>query len=200
MTKFIFSVLALVCSLSMSAHTIERQGTFDGGKITVTSQEKLFSGCQMRMCRLVKDHKTFYELELDLTDRADHVCEGNLFNIHFSDGSVISLTNLKDTQARVVREEHMETYTHTYTHYAHYYSPWSGCFYSVPVTRCYQEHVPVCTTTTFASLYYVITPQQIDKIINGNVKAVSIVTDNNTIVKKARPLSRAVADLYSIVR
>lgn len=200
MKKMILSAMVFVCAMTMNAQTIERIMDIEGGKVWVTSQEKLFSGCQLRMGRYEDGTDVVYGLILELTDRANHVCAGNLFTIHLKDGSRITLTNLWDTKADVEHEDYVETFNRTNTNFMFLYDAWDEAIYSVPVTTSYQERVPVHKTTSRATLSYIITEKQIQKIIDSNVKQVSIVTDEGTIVKKARPLSDAVSVLYEVVK
>lgn len=200
MKKIFVIIAAMMATVLASAQTIERVTDFEGGKVAMTSAEKLFSGCKMRLCTYVgADKKKIYGIALELTDRATHVSEGNVFTIHFEDGSRITLHNLWDTKAEVTQEHHVDTYRHVQTDFIPVYDAWDDAFYSVPVDRSYTEHVPVTSTKTFTALYYIVTTAQLDKIEKGDISKVSIVTDEETIVKKARPLSSAIAKLRTIL-
>lgn len=201
MKKLFVVFAALMACICVSAQTIERVTDFEGGKVVMTSAERLFSGCKMRLCTYTgADKKKVYGIGLELTDRATHVSEGNVFTIHFKDGSRITLHNLWDTKAEVTQEQHVNTYHHSYTDFVPVYDAWVDAIYSVPIDRSYVEHVPVTSTSTFTTLYYIVTPAQLDKIAQGDVSKVSIVTNEETIVKKARPLSEAVASLREVLK
>lgn len=195
-------MILLVASISLccQAQNIERKTELDGGILSVTSAEKLFSGCKMRLCHFVSKEDNLYGLELDLTDRVRSVSKGNLLTITFRDESTIVLENLYDTQAEVTVERSVESRTEFGTTFVSGYDPWFGVFYSEPVRTAYTADVPVMRTSTFASLYYLITPQQIKKIINGKVSNIQIVTDSETICKKARPISDNFELLYSLFK
>lgn len=193
-------LLVAVYSLPTQAQVIERKVDDEEGVAYLTNALSLFSGCKMRMCVYhYKTGKVVYGIGLDMTDRVSQVSKGNTLTVLFKDGSTIQLENLYDTKADVHQEETYTTVEHHYTEMVPVFRSWRG-FYAVPVDESYSEVLPVTRTTTFASLYYIITPEQIDKIVNGNVKDMSIVTDDKTIVKKARPLSKAIKKLFPAVK
>lgn len=199
--KNLLIIFALLSSMTVGAQNIERTTNYKGGVVKITSAEKIFSGCQIRLCNYTDSKGGItYGLEVDLTDRTNHVCEGNNLTIHFKDGSRITVSNLWDTKAEVKHESYVQSYDHTVTDFVPVYDAWLDAVYSAPITRHYTEHVPVDNVTTFARLYYILTPAQIEKIISSKIKDVTIVTDENTIVKKARPFSEAVSELYEVVR
>lgn len=192
--------ITMAICMPAQAQIIEKRYENEDGTAYLTNAVSLFSGCKLRMCSYhFKDGRIAYGIGLDMTDRIDHVCKGNLLTIHFKDGSRISLSNLYDTKADVHQEHSISTQDHYHTDYIPVYDGWYDAFYAVPVETRYTTTTPVVRTTTFASLYYVVTPEQISKIAEGNVADMSIVTDSETIVKKARPLSRAVKELFPAV-
>ena len=193
----------LIFALNASAQTVEKKIEAEEGLLKITSAEKLFSDCKIRMCSFTpneKGAKTLYGIELDLTDRVQSASKGDLLIISFEDGSTIELANLYDTQAEVSQETRMETQHNMGTAYVPAHRAWGRVIGAHPLTYTYEEDVPVTTTTTFASLYYKVTEEQIDKIIKGDIKGIKIVNNRETIEKKARPFSEAVADLFPVIK
>ncbi len=202
MKKYVLSLaLLMAMTLSVSAQSVEKRYNTDKGKLTVTSAENLFIDCDLRMCSFLPKGSTEarYGLELDLTDRVYYASKGNLLTIVFKDNSTIELENLFDTKAEISQESHVESHPEYRTTFVPVYDPWLDAFYSEAVTQRFTQVVPVTTTTSFADLYYKITPEQIDKILHNKVKEIRIVTDQGTIVKKARPFRDAIAALYPLV-
>ena len=201
MKRLLLLTFATMLAAAGMAQCIARVAPYNGGKLTVTSSEKLFSGCEMSLCRYVDaQNKTIYAIELDLTDRGEHACEGNLFTVHFKDGSRISMTNMFDAKAEIDHDSYISTQTHTYTDFVPVYDGWYDAIYSVPVSGTYVENMPVNRTTAYLTLFYIISKQDIQKIAKVNVSQVSIVTDGETIVKKARGISRSIAALYEVLK
>lgn len=201
MKHLILSLFAMTLSAAGMAQCVDRIVPYDGGKVTITSPDKLFSGCEMRLCRWDRPQsQKVFAIQLDLTDRAEHVCQGNLLTIHFKDGTRISLTNMQDTQADITHESYIDTRQHTYTDIVPVYDGWYDAIYGVPVTGTYTENVPVSRTTSFLSLFYILSPKDIEKIAQGKVSQISLVTDQQTIIKKARPLSEAIAAQYNVLK
>ena len=202
MKKFAFTIIALLISVVTinAASTIDSDSDTKNGRIVTTSGEDLFIGCRMHLSANVDKHNNpvSYNIVLDLTDRMTYANSGDCLTIHMANGNDIVLHNMFDTKADVTREEYIQTYTQPVTRYMTGFSPWCG-FYGMPVTGYYTQHVPAVRTTTFARLYYKVTPAQLSEIANNKVKGISIVTNAETLNKKARPLSSAVAELYPTI-
>jgi len=197
----ILCMLVIVCTCGF-AQTIERQQRFEDGDLRITSAEKLFSGCKMRMCSYESDDGKYkiYGIELDMTDRVRFVQEGDLFTIFLEGEESISLANMYETRADVTTEQHVQTHDRMHTDFVMTYDPWFDIISASPITRMTTEHVPVTTSTSYANLYYVLTSEQIERIINGKVERVTIVAANKTIEKKARKLSETMAELFPLIK
>lgn len=196
MKKILIAIITL-CALStmyVNAQSIEKKAEFEGGQVEITSAQKLFSDCKLRMSRYEKDGNVKYGLVLEMKDLASHVDKGSQFTITFKDGSTISLSNLRDSEATVKREASTKTVSDDVT----VYRAWRGIGRARSVSVYHEE--PVITTTTFIRTFYIVTPEQIEKISTNKIKNVSIVTDEETIQKKASSLSKIVATLFPLIK
>ena len=202
--KKIFLTAALVSAgaVQTEAQSIAYRGEYQQDKLVITSPIRLFSGCDICMAAMQPKNggKKHYGIELDLTDRVYRVRKGNLLTVYMKDGTQIEMSNFADTKADITEETHLETQDNYNTTFVSGYDPWFDAFYTEPVTFHTRTTEPVTTVTSYAELYYLISLEQINAIINGKVDHITIATDDGIIEKKARPLSAAIQKLFPLVR
>lgn len=200
-----FFLLAIVALLlpSCGAYRMIECDTVDetGARVRITSSERIFSGCNLRVCQYVTvKQDTVYGVELDIEDEVIQSRKGNLLTIQFANGRMVVLKNLYDTKSEQVQRVETETDTQFYTDYVPVYDAWLDAVYTVPVTNSYRRSRPVVRTESLAKLYYLITKEQITEICNNEVTGVVIVTDSHPIRQRVKGLSDSVRELFGLFR
>lgn len=174
----------------------------EGAHVRITSANRLFSGCGVRICEYTPkgEKQAQYALELDIQDRVIRARKGNLLTVHLYDGSKVVLKNLYDAESEVTETVENQLESNTYTDFVPVYDGWYDAVYSVPVTRRYSYTRPVVRRESWVKLYYIITPAQMQQIIDGQVESVVVATDREPIEKTGRDLPEILRGLMALFR
>lgn len=155
-----------------------------GAHLRITSANRLFSGCGLRLCEYTPvGQKTYYGIELDIEDRIIRARKGDLFTIYLKDGQKIVLRNLYDVKSEVTQELETETQTEMYTDFVPVYDAWYGAVYTVPMIGTYRRPRTVVRTNSFVKLHYIISKEDLNRIATSTVDHITIATDQSPIDK-----------------
>lgn len=204
MRKFLFiligSLLLTGCGMvrEIECDTVNEEGAH----VRITSANPLFYGCKVRVCEYTPKgkKKSQYAIELDIQDRIIKASKGDLLTIRFDDGSKVVLKNLYDAESEVTETIENETESGMYTDYVPVYDGWYDAIYSVPVTRTYHYTRPVVRQKSFVKLYYYVSEEQVQKIINSKVTDIVIATDLESIEKAGHSLPEIINGLMSLFK
>lgn len=197
---FILAVVAMALTACAAPRAIEVDRTeSDGAQLRITSANRIFSGCELRICQYTpKGQNPVYGICLDIQDRIIRASAGDLLTIHMKDGSTIQLKNLYNAESEVHERVENEVETGMYTDYVPVYSAWHDAVVAAPITRTYQYSHPVVREDSWVRLYYIMTPEQMSRVAEGKVDHIELVTDRETIVRKAHAISRAIQNLQTL--
>lgn len=190
-----------VCFTSCETYRMIECDTVDetGARVRITSADRICSGCKLRICQYTESGKQpLYGLELDVENRVIRARKGNLLTIQLADGKSVVLKNLYDTKSEQTETVENETTTNFYTSYVPVYDAWYDAVYTVPVTDTYRTSRPVVRTESLAKLYYLITPEQVNQIVQSEVTGIVIATDSEPIRQRPRGLSDSVRELFGL--
>lgn len=197
---YLLAVVAMGLASCAAPRSIEVDRTeSDGARLRMTSANSIFSGCELRVCQYTPQGKNpVYGICLDIQDRIIHASAGDLLTIYMKDGNRVQLKNLYNAQSEVHEHVENELETEVYTDYVPVYSAWHDAIVAAPVTRTYQYTRPVVREDSWVRLYYMMTPDQMSQVAEGKVDHIELVTDRETIVRRAHRISRAIRNLQTL--
>lgn len=200
MKKIFFSLLTLAL---LSSCAISREIACDttdehGGHLRITSANYLFSGCQLRLGEYTLGNQKHYGLEFDIEDRIISASKGDLLTIYLEDGSKVVLKNLENAKSEVTEHVEEETETHMYTDFVPVYSHMYDAVVAVPYTGTYTTRRPVVRQDSFVKLYYVISLQDMNRIINGKVDHITLATDRDPIEANAHRMPKILKEVSTL--
>lgn len=175
------ALLAMSCeSLKIALNKTDSEGV----RTIVTSRQDLFGIYEMALGVRISEADTI----MGIIVSAESNKQNGIFNqddhlyITLSDGSKITLRNILDSESFEVRKETKTDYTNPGWSYA--YGPWGRRYFIQPyAASSYFAHTYEITVTDSYALY-LITYEEMVRIITVGIDKLSIEADNDTDVMR----------------
>ncbi len=183
MKKFLFvgavTFLAMACApLKIAMNKTDSEGV----RTIVTSTQHLFGNYDIALGIRISDADTIMGVIIEaesnkmegIFDQDDHLY------LVLNDGSKITLRNVLDKDAVEVRKETKTSYDYGNPGWSYAYGPWGRSYFIRPyAATTYFAHTYETTVSNSQALY-LITYDEIVRIITKGVKKLSIEADNDT--------------------
>lgn len=176
----LFSALALVAMACNPLKVALNKTDSEGVRTIVTSAQHFFNDYDVALGVRVSNADTIMGIVVSASssklegifDQDDHL----YFTLN--DGSKVTLRNILDRDAIEVRKETKTDYTNPGWSYA--YGPWGRRYFISPYAASSYFSQTYETTVVDSYALYLITYEEMARIINIGVKTLSIEADNNT--------------------
>lgn len=176
----LFSALALVAMACNPLKVALNKTDSEGVRTIVTSAQHFFNDYDVALGVRVSNADTIMGIVVSASssklegifDQDDH-----LYFV-LNDGSKVTLRNILDRDAIEVRKETKTDYTNPGWSYA--YGPWGRRYFISPYAASSYFSQTYETTVVDSYALYLITYEEMARIINIGVKTLSIEADNNT--------------------
>lgn len=176
----LFSALALVAMACNPLKVALNKTDSEGVRTIVTTSQHFFNDYDVALGVRVSNADTIMGIVVSASssklegifDQDDHL----YFTLN--DGSKVTLRNILDRDAIEVRKETKTDYTNPGWSYA--YGPWGRRYFISPYAASSYFSQTYETTVVDSYALYLITYEEMARIINIGVKTLSIEADNNT--------------------
>lgn len=178
----LFSALALIAVACSPLKVALNKTDSEGVRTIVTSSQHFFNDYDVALGVRVSNADTIMGIVVSASsskmegifDQDDHL----YFTLN--DGSKVTLRNILDRDAIEVRKETKTDYNYANQGLAYAYGPWGRRYFISPYAASSYFSQTYETTVVDSYALYLITYEEITRIINIGVKTLSIEADNNT--------------------
>lgn len=178
----LFSALALVAMACNPLKVALNKTDSEGVRTIVTSSQHFFNDYDVALGVRVSNADTIMGIVVSASssklegifDQDDHL----YFTLN--DGSKVTLRNILDRDATEVRKETKTDYNYANQGLAYAYGPWGRRYFISPYAASSYFSQTYETTVVDSYALYLITYEEMARIINIGVKTLSIEADNNT--------------------
>lgn len=176
-----FALMAMSCSsLRIALNKTDSEGV----RTVVTTTEHLFGNYEMALGVRISDADTIMGIIVStesnklngIFNQDDHLY------IVLGDGSKITLRNILDSDAYEVRKETKTDYSTAGMSYA--YGPWGRRYFIRPYAASSYFANTYETTVAYSYALYLITYEEMVRIISKGIESLSIEADNNTDIMR----------------
>lgn len=178
----LFSALALVAMACNPLKVALNKTDSEGVRTIVTSSQHFFNDYDVALGVRVSNADTIMGIVVSASssklegifDQDDHL----YFTLN--DGSKVTLRNILDRDATEVRKETKTDYNYANPGFSYAYGPWGRRYFISPYAASSYFSQTYETTVVDSYALYLITYEEMARIINIGVKTLSIEADNNT--------------------
>lgn len=178
----LFSALALVAMACNPLKVALNKTDSEGVRTIVTSSQHFFNDYDVALGVRVSNADTIMGIVVSASssklegifDQDDHL----YFTLN--DGSKVTLRNILDRDATEVRKETKTDYNYANPGFSYAYGPWGRRYFISPYAASSYFSQTYETTVVDSYALYLITYEEMTRIINIGVKTLSIEADNNT--------------------
>lgn len=178
----LFSALALVAMACNPLKVALNKTDSEGVRTIVTSSQHFFNDYDVALGVRVSNADTIMGIVVSASssklegifDQDDHL----YFTLN--DGSKVTLRNILDRDATEVRKETKTDYNYANPGFTYAYGPWGRRYFISPYAASSYFSQTYETTVVDSYALYLITYEEMARIINIGVKTLSIEADNNT--------------------
>lgn len=178
----LFSALALVAMACNPLKVALNKTDSEGVRTIVTSAQHFFNDYDVALGVRVSNADTIMGIVVSTSsnklegifDQDDHL----YFTLN--DGSKVTLRNILDRDAIEVRKETKTDYNYADPRFSYAYGPWGRRYFISPYAASSYFSQTYETTVVDSYALYLITYEEMARIINIGVKTLSIEADNNT--------------------
>lgn len=178
----LFSALALVAMACNPLKVALNKTDSEGVRTIVTSAQHFFNDYDVALGVRVSNADTIMGIVVSTSsnklegifDQDDHL----YFTLN--DGSKVTLRNILDRDAIEVRKETKTDYNYANPGFSYAYGPWGRRYFISPYAASSYFSQTYETTVVDSYALYLITYEEMARIINIGVKTLSIEADNNT--------------------
>lgn len=178
----LFSALALVAMACNPLKVALNKTDSEGVRTIVTSAQHFFNDYDVALGVRVSNADTIMGIVVSTSsnklegifDQDDHL----YFTLN--DGSKVTLRNILDRDAIEVRKETKTDYNYANPGFSYAYGPWGRRYFISPYMASSYFSQTYETTVVDSYALYLITYEEMARIINIGVKTLSIEADNNT--------------------
>lgn len=178
----LFSALALVAMACNPLKVALNKTDSEGVRTIVTSAQHFFNDYDVALGVRVSNADTIMGIVVSASssklegifDQDDHL----YFTLN--DGSKVTLRNILDRDATEVRKETKTDYNYANPGFSYAYGPWGRRYFISPYAASSYFSQTYETTVVDSYALYLITYEEMARIINIGVKTLSIEADNNT--------------------
>ena len=180
--NLLFSALALVAMACNPLKVALNKTDSEGVRTIVTSSQHFFNDYDVALGVRVSNADTIMGIVVSASssklegifDQDDHL----YFTLN--DGSKVTLRNILDRDATEVRKETKTDYNYANPGFSYAYGPWGRRYFISPYAASSYFSQTYETTVVDSYALYLITYEEMARIINIGVKTLSIEADNNT--------------------
>lgn len=178
----LFSALALVAMACNPLKVALNKTDSEGVRTIVTSAQHFFNDYDVALGVRVSNADTIMGIVVSASssklegifDQDDHL----YFTLN--DGSKVTLRNILDRDAIEIRKETKTDYNYADPGFSYAYGPWGRRYFISPYAASSYFSQTYETTVVDSYALYLITYEEMARIINIGVKTLSIEADNNT--------------------